>query len=222
MTGIPTTYRGIEFRSRLEAAWAVFFDLLRWDWEYEPEDRDGWIPDFALIGSAGRTLAEVKPFYTLKEAEAHYVSKIEPASLAVRGDCEEPGLAVSIDLDPDGGGMLTEPVVEYPEEVLILGVRPLFCRYGEGPVVSDGPGWLMGGLDNDCEARWVERPGGGLDFCSEAGWFGGRLHGDYDGDHYLSYGRRDIAELWAMAKNYTKYKRRKALFGGVIAPVVGR
>lgn len=45
---IPTTYRGIRFRSRLEAKYACLFDLLGWSWEYEPLDLNGWIPDFVL------------------------------------------------------------------------------------------------------------------------------------------------------------------------------
>lgn len=58
--GIPTTYKGIRFRSRLEARWAVFFDLMGWRWDYEPFDTNGWIPDFAL--TTRRTiLVEVKP-----------------------------------------------------------------------------------------------------------------------------------------------------------------
>lgn len=47
---IETTYKGVRFRSRLEARWAVFFDAMRWAWEYEPEGyTDGRIhyaPDF--------------------------------------------------------------------------------------------------------------------------------------------------------------------------------
>lgn len=34
---IPTTYRGIVFRSRIEARWAVFFDKLGIQYEYEKE-----------------------------------------------------------------------------------------------------------------------------------------------------------------------------------------
>lgn len=34
---IPTMYKGIQFRSRLEARWAVFFDTLGIEWEYEPQ-----------------------------------------------------------------------------------------------------------------------------------------------------------------------------------------
>lgn len=34
---IETRYGGIDFRSRLEARWAVFFTRLGMDWEYEPQ-----------------------------------------------------------------------------------------------------------------------------------------------------------------------------------------
>lgn len=50
---IETRYKGYRFRSRLEARWAVFFDALGLEWEYEPEGFDlgeaGWyLPDFYL------------------------------------------------------------------------------------------------------------------------------------------------------------------------------
>jgi hypothetical protein len=50
---IETRYAGCRFRSRLEARWAVFFDVLKVKWEYEPEgfalDKSGWyLPDFRL------------------------------------------------------------------------------------------------------------------------------------------------------------------------------
>ena len=37
LTVIPTTYRGIRFRSRLEARWAVFLDHAGIDWRYEQQ-----------------------------------------------------------------------------------------------------------------------------------------------------------------------------------------
>lgn len=68
---IPTMYAGVQFRSRLEARWAAFFDLLGWEWEYEPIDLKGWIPDFLLRGRSSLpcfdwanvegVLVEVKP-----------------------------------------------------------------------------------------------------------------------------------------------------------------
>ncbi len=53
MKAIETSYRGFVFRSRLEARWAVFFDALEVEWEYEKEGfelgRAGrYLPDFYL------------------------------------------------------------------------------------------------------------------------------------------------------------------------------
>ena len=65
--GIPTLYRGVMFRSRLEARWAAFFDTLKWPWFYEPFDLQGYIPDFALRFDVGEILVEVKPALSLDE-----------------------------------------------------------------------------------------------------------------------------------------------------------
>lgn len=40
--------KGIKFRSRLEARWAEFFTELGIEWDYEPIDLDGYIPDFII------------------------------------------------------------------------------------------------------------------------------------------------------------------------------
>jgi hypothetical protein len=63
---IKTEYAGHLFRSRLEARWAHFFDLLELRWTYEPEGfelPDGrYLPDFEVILSSGeRCYFEVKP-----------------------------------------------------------------------------------------------------------------------------------------------------------------
>jgi hypothetical protein len=63
---IPTLYRGIEYRSRLEARWAAFFSGLGWDHVYEPFDGDGYIPDF-VITTAKPFLAEIKPAVTTED-----------------------------------------------------------------------------------------------------------------------------------------------------------
>jgi hypothetical protein len=60
--GLPTEYGGVTFRSRLEARWAYFWDLVGVAWEYEPEGfqlptglyvPDFWLPSFGWF--------EVKP-----------------------------------------------------------------------------------------------------------------------------------------------------------------
>ncbi len=53
---IETEYAEHRFRSRLEARWAVFFDTMNFDWQYEPEAfhvkqgrrRANYLPDFYL------------------------------------------------------------------------------------------------------------------------------------------------------------------------------
>lgn len=60
---IETEYKGYRFRSRLEARWAVFFDALNLEWEYEKEGFDiagvRYLPDFWI--STVNMWAEVKP-----------------------------------------------------------------------------------------------------------------------------------------------------------------
>jgi hypothetical protein len=69
---IPTMYRGRQYRSRLEARWAAFFDELGWHAEYEPCDLGAWSPDFALWGCRQEDphLAEVKPITEWHRATA--------------------------------------------------------------------------------------------------------------------------------------------------------
>lgn len=49
---IETRFRGILFRSRIEARWAVFFEALEIPWLYEPEGFElpsgKYLPDFSL------------------------------------------------------------------------------------------------------------------------------------------------------------------------------
>lgn len=61
---IETVYKGYRLRSRLEARWAVFYDALKIEWQYEPEGFDlgeaGWyLPDFYLPQL--RCWIEIKP-----------------------------------------------------------------------------------------------------------------------------------------------------------------
>lgn len=50
---VETHYDGVVFRSRLEARWAVFFNAMRVDWQYEPNRYEvglerPYTPDFYL------------------------------------------------------------------------------------------------------------------------------------------------------------------------------
>lgn len=75
----PTLYKNILFRSRLEARWAAFLDIIKWKWQYEPIDLQQWTPDFFVefecwhseCGGSHKLFAEVKPYYTIEEFENH-------------------------------------------------------------------------------------------------------------------------------------------------------
>ena len=75
---IETPYRGIKFRSRLEARWAVFFDELKILYLYEAEgfDIDGvwYLPDFYL--PAFDTYVEIKPSHDISMNELNKINKL--------------------------------------------------------------------------------------------------------------------------------------------------
>lgn len=76
----PTRYEGVQFRSRLEARWAAYFDLIGWGWEYEPVDLNGWVPDFRLTLPPTKThpdeyygvkyVRDHRPFVEIKPVES--------------------------------------------------------------------------------------------------------------------------------------------------------
>lgn len=62
---IQTQYKGYNFRSRLEARWAVAFDRMGVNWRYEPECFDlgkfgHYLPDFRIEYKGKRAWVEVK------------------------------------------------------------------------------------------------------------------------------------------------------------------
>ncbi len=69
---IETTYSGIRFRSRLEARFAVFFDVLGLPYNYEPDkyqtQHGRYIPDFFIPGIEDGVFIEVKGSYPDEEA----------------------------------------------------------------------------------------------------------------------------------------------------------
>lgn len=71
LAAIPTLYRGVQFRSRLEARWAVMFDLMGWSWDYEPFDAQGYIPDFR-INEQHPTIIEVKPIGDILDSNGFF------------------------------------------------------------------------------------------------------------------------------------------------------
>lgn len=181
---IPTTYNGTHFRSRLEARWASFFDLIGWTWQYEPIDLDGYIPDFVLEG-VQPILVEVKPALSLAALELH-TKKIE--SSGWEGEALLLGTRPyeSNEFDCAGLGLLGERLTqesdgEYAWAGTVLAQEPR----GE---------------------RW--------DFCSDLLSFNGRMYGEYDGNPVWLEDFPDpetvikVRALWSRAGNATRWMKK--------------
>jgi hypothetical protein len=86
---IPTVYQGTQFRSKLEAEWAQFFDAYGIPYEYEPRGfvtEIGFaLPDFWL--SRGEQFFEVKGRWTQVEDEkfAALARELAPIALVLGG-----------------------------------------------------------------------------------------------------------------------------------------
>ncbi len=83
---IETRYAGCRFRSRLEARWAVFFDHLGIEWQYEPQGYlvggSPYLPDFLLrSGENTTTWVEVRGDEDRVDLEA-----LRAAALELPGD----------------------------------------------------------------------------------------------------------------------------------------
>ncbi len=121
--GIPTSYGGTRFRSRLEARWAAFFDLMGWEWEYEPADLNGWIPDFSLRTSP-TVYVEVKPTKVFLEDVAAKMVRGLPGEearnsieLLLLGDTAPlPPRGMSAELGSQIGWLRALPMSWHPEQ----------------------------------------------------------------------------------------------------------
>ena len=74
MKALETEYKGILFRSRLEARWAILFDAFNLKWVYEPEcfilsNGQKYTPDFYI--EEMKLYIEVKPNFEWMDNEYH-------------------------------------------------------------------------------------------------------------------------------------------------------
>lgn len=206
MAAIPTTYDGIEYRSRLEARWAAFMANIGWDTVYEPFDGDGYIPDFLVQGD-NPLLIEVKP----ASIAADYLAAVPKA---------ESGLEQHWTHD-----ILIVGSTPFPTVNLGYGSQHPAGLLGEhGGAGWDG--WRWG------EAEWHlcvggQPPPGWVDNLmawEPAGWVCGTISvhhtemsyasrpcGHYDGDHYIYQPpTRLMSSMWADACNDVKWRGRAA------------
>lgn len=85
---IQTWYNGHHFRSRLEARWAVFFDVLQIPWQYEAQGYETkygkYLPDFIIDLYDGPAIVEVKPYSYNESLESNYSLKLEEVSKGLK------------------------------------------------------------------------------------------------------------------------------------------
>ena len=181
MNAIPTKYRGRNYRSRLEARWAAFFDMVGWTYEYEPIDFNGWIPDFAIIGKEV-LFVEVKPVFHC--AESVFVK----AARAIKGtnyQCNEVlllGCTVFNWMDCVSIGWLGENLLSLPD----------YDLEEEGHFFS---------INNAICTR--EKSSIGLSHCS--GSYVDRISGRYTGS-LIGADSWMISEHWQKSGNPTQWK----------------
>lgn len=158
---LPTYYKGITFRSRLEARWAIVFDELGIKWEYEPEGIEIPFNNFFLPITS--TFSYLPDFY-LPDFD-HYVE--------VKGHLDDDGYhkMIRIAWELSGGfGNIYEHKEGRP--LMVLGnmgagdhyTKPMFLFNKEGSIYAylsgstvkdfwtypkDWCGWLVGS-DSEC------------------------------------------------------------------------
>lgn len=181
---ITTLYRGIEYRSRLEARWAAFFSGIGWRYTYEPFDGEGYIPDFLIHGERP-LLVEVKPAVTLHDYQA-------PTAKAENGLRDWNSDILIVGADPC-------PTLHSPFWAGNIAAGLL------GEIVGDGC-WEW------ARASWVQCGNcRAISVFHEELTYACRPCGCYDGDHYL--GRVDmqlLQDAWANACNDVKWRGRAA------------
>lgn len=151
--GIPTRYAGVQFRSRLEAKWAAFFDLLEWPWTYEPFDLVGYIPDFILNFEHIPVLIEVKgPDAEHEAAVGKYMRCVT----------EAPWLLVGHDFQDN-------PLGRGPAIGQLYGGKSVWA--------SESPDACTLAYCTECK-RWTLRPDCGCWECMQCGAWDGQNHLD--------------------------------------------
>jgi hypothetical protein len=184
MAAIPTKFMSCNFRSRIEARWAAFFDLLGWRWEYEPLDLDGYIPDFSLQFPAAPLLVEVKcelefenlRRYTRKIDESGWIGEVLIVGACLWHDTWTPTIGLLGEMVP---GVASDEPEAAPSP-------PVVREWGRG-------------LLHVC--NWCGNPS--IHHAEQS--YKCRVSGCYKGCHYLS-AFKNIEDHWRQAGNYVQWK----------------
>ena len=156
-----TVFRGVTFRSALEARWARFFDAIGARWEYEPDAGcPWWAPDFRVFGM----LAEVKPVPVdmwrdaegpLSFGKALRFAEERGGDVLLLGDGPSPWLGAKVDEAgqataamwlPGAGLVPRQSLPGYPETIR----REQVATWARAAATSDRP---RAAIENGAAAR---------------------------------------------------------------------
>jgi hypothetical protein len=182
IASIPTRYNSVQFRSRLEARWAAFFDLVGWKWDYEPLDLGGWTPDFLIKGKVP-ALVEVKPVY-FSEFESFSIDQAKVAAGKAFRAASHRRTNPQFEIIVLGAGPFRS------EGAWSLGVMALERQLGSADIAEIHNGYGPNSLD----------------YAARFGSFQYRVGGRHDGDHHIKRidGNRPL-DLWREAGNKVQW-----------------
>jgi hypothetical protein len=158
IAAIPTRYAGCRFRSRLEARWAVFFDAMGIEWQYEPQGYKiggrNYLPDF-LLPKCG-TWVEVKGSEDALDKRLMRVASRKLPEMPWHGDGPGPRLMIlgPIPVPPSPEWSLTdrnEPIF-FAGDLGWIGFSGEWNRYGFGHWPDHGRPWYW---DSAGEDSWT-------------------------------------------------------------------
>lgn len=161
------------------------FDMLGWDYEYEPVDCAGWIPDF-LLKLSTPVLVEIKPALTLGDLWQH-CEKIDSANKT------DEVLLLGASLFHPSTTFDDLPVIGLLREVFVERDQTVFdCAWGEA-------------LAFRCAGTRAH----GLGFNHSDQSYRCRVCGHHDGDavmDQLGDYRTNLRDMWIEAGNLTQWK----------------
>ena len=152
--GQESTYSSTTFRSQLEARWAIFFDCLGLDWDYEPchyplGDGLGYLPDFYLP-TLGLWAEGKGPTFLDRHAMGKVINAVAgPQPLPLR----EPPYW------PNNGLLLLGPMLDIPD--IGRPVHTLFLAHGQGTAGAWRSVWEASGVQVVGKKPWLTFPAGG-------------------------------------------------------------
>ncbi len=213
---IPTEYKGIQMRSRLEARWAMFFDKLGWGWSYEPIEYDGWIPDFLLRAAIGHIRIDVKPELM---SRVQLGSPPNPSDIAQMNahrywNFQSKDIRAKIDECfplPGDGAPMHEVLGCF---ALVLAAEPSNSRN------QIAIGYIRGLTGIWVDAKlciWSEDNRQKMGIASSYGIYSGcvdilnGMYRPYQRSHLTDNDVLRVMELWNECKNYTQWKGKQAV-----------